>query len=81
MQIQIIALLRDLQKKYDIAYVFISHDLKLVRAISHNVLVMRKGDVVESGTTKAVFAKPTSPYTRALIKAAFDSIADENLAQ
>ena len=80
-QIQIIALLRDLQKKYDIAYVFISHDLKLVRAISHNVLVMRKGDVVESGTTKAVFAKPNSPYTRALIKAAFDSIADENLAQ
>ena len=71
-QLQIIDLLRNLQQKYGMAYLFISHDLKVVRAVSHKVIVMRQGDVVESGTGKQIFDAPTTDYTRALLAAALD---------
>ncbi|WP_147127209.1 ABC transporter ATP-binding protein [Shimia ponticola] len=71
-QSQIVDLLRDLQKRYDLAYLFISHDLKVVRALSHKVMVMKQGDVVESGTTQQIFENPQTEYTRELITAAFD---------
>jgi len=71
-QSQIVDLLRDLQKRYDLAYLFISHDLKVVRALSHKVMVMKQGDVVEAGTTQQIFENPQTEYTRELITAAFD---------
>ena len=71
-QVQIVELLRSLQKKYGLAYLFISHDLKVVRALSHKVIVMKRGDVVESGEASQVFDAPESEYTRALMAAAFE---------
>ncbi len=71
-QVQIVELLRSLQKKYGLAYLFISHDLKVVRALSHKVIVMKRGDVVESGDASQVFDAPESEYTRALMAAAFE---------
>jgi microcin C transport system ATP-binding protein len=70
-QVQIVDLLRDLQVKYGLAYVFISHDLRVVRALSHKVMVMQQGDVVEAGDAEAIFANPEHAYTRTLMKAAF----------
>ena len=70
-QVQIVDLLRDLQRKWGLAYIFISHDLRVVRALSHQVMVMKAGDVVEQGDARAVFDAPTSDYTRALMLAAF----------
>jgi microcin C transport system ATP-binding protein len=71
-QVQIVDLLRRLQEKYGLAYLFISHDLKVVRALSHKVMVMKRGDVVEAGPADAVFDAPKTEYTRALMAAAFD---------
>lgn len=71
-QVQIVDLLRDLQAKYKLAYLFISHDLKVVRALSHKVMVMKRGDVVEAGDADAIFDNPSSSYTRELMAAAFD---------
>ena len=71
-QAQVVDLLRDLQKKHDLAYLFISHDLKVVRALSNHVIVMRNGKVVEQGSTEQIFENPQSDYTKALIAAAFD---------
>jgi microcin C transport system ATP-binding protein len=71
-QVQIVDLLRDLQRKYGLAYLFISHDLKVVRALSHKVIVMKRGDIVEAGDAKAIFDAPQTEYTRALMAAAFD---------
>jgi microcin C transport system ATP-binding protein len=59
-----------LQAKYGLAYLFISHDLKVVRALSHRVMVMKDGDVVEQGTAEEVFAAPQTDYTRTLMQAA-----------
>jgi microcin C transport system ATP-binding protein len=70
-QTQIIGLLRGLQQKYGLAYIFISHDLKVVRAVSHRVLVMRRGKVVEFGDAADVIDAPSHEYTQALMKAAF----------
>ncbi len=70
-QVQIVDLLRDLQRKWGLAYIFISHDLRVVRALSHKVLVMKAGDVVEAGEARAVFDAPQHAYTRALMAAAF----------
>ncbi len=70
-QVQIVDLLRDLQRKWGLAYVFISHDLRVVRAMSHKVMVMKQGDVVEAGPADRIFADPRHDYTRALLKAAF----------
>ncbi|WP_158966754.1 ABC transporter ATP-binding protein [Chachezhania sediminis] len=69
-QVQIVELLRGLQRKYGLAYLFISHDLKVVRAMSHRVLVMKQGDVVEYGLAEDVFERPQTDYTRQLIAAA-----------
>ena len=71
-QAQVVELLRDIQVKHNLAYLFISHDLKVVRALSHRILVMKDGKVVESGTREAIFEAPKEPYTRELIAAAFD---------
>ena len=76
-QAQIVDLLRGLQQRHDLAYLFISHDLKVVRAMSHHIVVMRAGKVVEEGPTEALFAAPREAYTRALMAAAFDLKADE----
>jgi microcin C transport system ATP-binding protein len=73
-QVQIVDLLRALQRKNGLAYLFISHDLKVVRALSHKVIVMKNGDVVETGDAEALFAAPTHPYTRALLQAAFGTV-------
>ncbi len=70
-QVQIVELLRELQRKYRLAYIFISHDLKVVRALSHKVMVMKNGDVVEAGTAAAIFDAPETGYTRELMAAAF----------
>mgnify|MGYP005816393165 FL=1 len=71
-QVQIVDLLRALQRKYDLAYLFISHDLKVVRAMSHKIIVMKQGDVVEMGEAAEVFERPKSDYTRRLFAAAFE---------
>ena len=71
-QAQIVDLLRDLQKKRDLAYLFISHDLKVVRALANEIIVMRMGQVVESGPADQVFDHPKTDYTKALMAAAFD---------
>jgi microcin C transport system ATP-binding protein len=71
-QVQIVTLLRDLQQKYGLAYLFISHDLKVVRAMSHKVIVMQQGDVVESGLAADIFDRPQHAYTQQLLAAAFD---------
>jgi len=71
-QVQIVELLRNLQRKYGLAYLFISHDLKVVRAMSHRVMVMKQGDVVEVGDVQTVFDAPKTDYTRELMAAAFD---------
>jgi microcin C transport system ATP-binding protein len=70
-QVQIVDLLRSLQKKWGLAYIFISHDLRVVRAMSHRVLVMRAGDVVEAGDARHIFDNPQTDYTRTLMAAAF----------
>ena len=71
-QAQVVDLLRDLQKRHDLAYLFISHDLKVVRALANEVIVMRNGVVVERGTADAIFDNPQTDYTKALMAAAFD---------
>ncbi len=75
-QAQIVDLLRDLQKRRRLAYMFISHDLKVVRALASEIIVMRDGKVVESGPARELLAKPQSAYTRALFAAAFDIKAE-----
>lgn len=79
-QVQIVELLRDLQVKHRLAYLFISHDLRVVRALSHRVLVMKNGDVVEMGDADTIFDAPKEEYTRALVAAAFDLNAEEGAA-
>lgn len=69
-QAQVVDLLRDLQVKYNLGYLFISHDLKVVRAMSHDVVVMKDGKVVESGPTEQIFDSPKTDYTKALMAAA-----------
>jgi microcin C transport system ATP-binding protein len=79
-QAQIVDLLRDLQRKHKLAYLFISHDLKVVRALADEVLVMRNGQVVEQGSAEKIFDEPVEDYTKALLKAAFDIEAVEGNA-
>jgi microcin C transport system ATP-binding protein len=80
-QAQIVSLLRELQAKHQIAFLFISHDMKVVRALSHYLIVMRAGKVVEEGPCADVFAAPVQAYTKALMAAALDLavVADAGL--
>lgn len=70
-QVQIVDLLRGLQRKYGLTFLFISHDLRVVRAMSHQIMVMRAGEVMEQGPAAEIFDHPKTDYTRALLKAAF----------
>ena len=75
-QARLIELLRDIQKRHNIAYLFISHDMKTVRALSHYIFVMRHGRIVEHGPARQIFENPKDPYTQTLI----DSVGDQNTA-
>jgi microcin C transport system ATP-binding protein len=70
-QVQIVQLLRGLQQRHGLAFLFISHDLKVIRAMAHRVMVMKDGDVVEAGPAAQVFGSPQTEYTRTLMAAAF----------
>ncbi|MAR56644.1 MAG: microcin ABC transporter ATP-binding protein [Rickettsiales bacterium] len=70
-QAQILSMLRKFQQEKDIAYLFISHDLRVIRAISHRVMVLKQGEVVETNSTQALFADPQAEYTKRLLKAAY----------
>jgi microcin C transport system ATP-binding protein len=74
-QAQIVELLRELQSRHGLAYLFISHDLRVVRALAHEILVMKDGKIVEAGPTDRVMTRPQHPYTHALMAAAFDLAA------
>jgi microcin C transport system ATP-binding protein len=74
-QTQIVDLLRRLQADHGLAYLFISHDLRIVRALAHRIIVLRRGRVVEQGPAEQIFADPQQDYTRALIAAAFEGRA------
>ncbi|MCS0333738.1 ABC transporter ATP-binding protein [Vibrio diabolicus] len=77
-QLTVIDLLKDLQKKHNIGYLFISHDLSVVKALSDRVLVMQKGEVMEQGTAENIFQNPKNDYTKKLIDASFDLENSEN---
>jgi microcin C transport system ATP-binding protein len=79
-QAQIVELLRDLQRKHRLAYLFISHDLRVVRAMAHRVLVLKDGKMVETGEAAALFEHPQEPYTQALLKAALEVVIEEPVA-
>ncbi|WP_454701499.1 ABC transporter ATP-binding protein [Agrobacterium burrii] len=79
-QAQVVDLLRDLQAKHELAYLFISHDLKVVKALANDLIVMRHGKVVESGAAAEIFASPQQDYTKALLAAAFNIEAVETKA-
>ncbi|WFP63075.1 ABC transporter ATP-binding protein [Mesorhizobium sp. WSM4904] len=70
-QAQVVDLLRNLQARHNLAYLFISHDLKVIRALANDVIVMRNGQIVEAGPSEQIFGSPQTDYTRALISAAF----------
>ncbi|MEX2201938.1 MAG: ABC transporter ATP-binding protein [Dongiaceae bacterium] len=76
-QAQIVDLLRQLQQKHRLAYLFISHDLRVVRALADEVVVLKDGKVVEQGPASGIFDRPQQPYTKALMQAAFELRADE----
>jgi microcin C transport system ATP-binding protein len=77
-QAQIIDLLRKLQRDYNLAYLFISHDLKVIRAMAHEILVMQNGCIVEQGPANKILNNPQAPYTKALMAAAFDIRAEKS---
>jgi microcin C transport system ATP-binding protein len=70
-QAHVVDLLRGLQARHDLAYLFISHDLKVIRALANDVIVMRDGVIVEYGPSDQIFERPRTDYTKALISAAF----------
>jgi len=81
-QAQIVDLLRGLQQKHGIAFLFISHDLRVVRALANDIIVMRNGQVVESGPAERIFSTPATDYTRALLAAALNlKPAPDNIAK
>jgi len=82
-QAQVVELLRDLQARHNLAYLFISHDLKVVRALANDIIVMRSGRVVEKGSAKDIIERPTEAYTKALMAAAFnlEAVRGETISQ
>ena len=80
-QAQIVDLLRDLQANHDLGYLFVSHDLKVVRALANWLIVMRDGVIVEQGPARDVFLNPQTDYAKALFAAALDLEADEQVLQ
>ena len=82
-QAQVVELLRDLQVRHNLAYLFISHDLKVVRALANDIIVMRGGRVVEKGPARTIIEQPAEAYTRALMAAAFDlkAVRSETISQ
>jgi microcin C transport system ATP-binding protein len=76
-QAQVVDLLRDLQARHGLAYVFISHDLRVVRAMAHRIAVLKDGLVVEEGEATALVQAPKQAYTRQLMAAAFDLTSNE----
>jgi microcin C transport system ATP-binding protein len=77
-QAQIVDLLRELQMKHGLGYLFISHDLRVVRALSHEIAVMKNGRIVEHGSTEQIFTAPKEDYTKALLSAALDFRAEQH---
>jgi len=77
-QAQIVELLRDLQTRHGLTYLFISHDLKVIRAVAHDIIVMRAGNIVEQGPAGQIFTAPQQAYTRALMAAALEMKADDS---
>ena len=73
-QKQILELLLQLQKNHKTTYIFISHDLRVIRSISHNLIVMKDGSILEQGVAKNILNNPQNDYTKNLIKSAFDII-------
>ncbi len=71
-QAQVVDLLRELQQRKRLSFLFISHDLKVVRALANEIIVMRAGRIVEQGPADEVFQRPREPYTKALLAAAFE---------
>ncbi len=69
-QFQVLTLLKDIQTRFGLTYLFISHDLKVVKSLCHDIIVMRRGRVVEAGSADTVFSSPAHPYTQALLAAA-----------
>ncbi len=69
-QAQVVDLLRDLQRQHHLAYVFISHDLRVVRALANDILVMKDGVVLAAGAAATIFSEPQHSYTKALLDAA-----------
>jgi microcin C transport system ATP-binding protein len=80
-QAQVVELLRNLQARHKLAYLFISHDLRVVRALANEVIVMRNGKVVERGTATEIFNAPKEDYTKALLAAALSHKADESVTR
>nr|WP_254452657.1 ABC transporter ATP-binding protein [Roseicella sp. DB1501] len=80
-QAQVVELLRELQARHRLAYLFISHDLRVVRALAHRIIVLKDGQVVEEGEAERLTAAPVAPYTRALMAAAFDLRAVEGVTR
>jgi microcin C transport system ATP-binding protein len=70
-QFQVIELLKELQAKYELTYIFISHDLKVVKTLCHDLIIMKEGKIVESGPAREIFSDPQDPYTRELLRTAF----------
>ena len=68
-QKQVLALLRELQERYKMSYLFITHDLKVIEAVAHRVMVMKEGKMVEMGETREIFTAPKEPYTKNLLTA------------
>jgi microcin C transport system ATP-binding protein len=71
-QFQVIELLKSLQKKYNLTYIFITHDLKVVKFLCHDIIIMKEGVIVESGTTREIMEHPKEAYTRELLETAFE---------
>jgi microcin C transport system ATP-binding protein len=76
-QFQVIELLKNLQVKYGLSYIFISHDLKVLKSLCHDLAIMREGKIVEAGPAREIFAHPRHPYTKELLTTAFPSLTAE----